>query len=214
MNKYILLMLLCLLIGCRNQGNDVVIKDIDDVYFYLENKKNPEKAQLMARIVFELERENYEEAEKWYLIGANQGNIESMLNLGIVYFLSQPSAEDDAAALAEINKLYQDGVETGSGIESFKNNKNDSLFVLAHSETGFNPNYFEAGQLPEGIRNQVAGAAIGQTFGPYKEQNYYVVSKLLGKKTTDSIRSRHILISYQGLQTAQGEAAKRTTSKP
>ena len=131
-------------------------------------------------------------------------------NLGIVYFLSQPSAEDDAAALAEINKLYQDGVETGSGIESFKNNKNDSLFVLAHSETGFNPNYFEAGQLPEGIRNQVAGAAIGQTFGPYKEQNYYVVSKLLGKKTTDSIRSRHILISYQGLQGAQGEAAKRT----
>ena len=67
MNKYILLMLLCLLIGCRNQGNDVVIKDIDDVYFYLENKKNPEKAQLMARIVFELERENYEEAEKYFL---------------------------------------------------------------------------------------------------------------------------------------------------
>ena len=52
MNKYILLMLLCLLIGCRNQGNDVVIKDIDDVYFYLENKKNPEKAQLMARISY------------------------------------------------------------------------------------------------------------------------------------------------------------------
>ena len=67
MNKCILLMLLCLLIGCRNQGNDVVIKDIDDVYFYLENKKNPEKAQLMARIVFELERENYEEAEKYFL---------------------------------------------------------------------------------------------------------------------------------------------------
>ena len=60
-------MLLCLLIGCRNQGNDVVIKDIDDVYFYLENKKNPEKAQLMARIAYELNRENYKEAEKYFL---------------------------------------------------------------------------------------------------------------------------------------------------
>lgn len=60
-------MLLCLLIGCRNQGNDVVIKDIDDVNFYLENKKDPEKAQLMARIAFELEKENYEEAEKYFL---------------------------------------------------------------------------------------------------------------------------------------------------
>ena len=67
MNKYILLMLLCLLIGCKNQGNDVVIKDIDDVYFYLENKKNPEKAQLMARIAYELNRENYKEAEKYFL---------------------------------------------------------------------------------------------------------------------------------------------------
>ena len=67
MNKYILLMLLCLLIGCRNQGNDVVIKDIDDVSFHQENKKNPEKAQLMARIAYELNRENYKEAEKYFL---------------------------------------------------------------------------------------------------------------------------------------------------
>jgi len=67
MNKYILLMLLCLLIGCKNQGNDVVIKDIDDVSFHQENKKNPEKAQLMARIAYELNRENYKEAEKYFL---------------------------------------------------------------------------------------------------------------------------------------------------
>ncbi|WP_314292074.1 sel1 repeat family protein [Leptotrichia massiliensis] len=67
MNKYILLMLLCLLTGCRNQGNDVVIKDIDDVNCYLENKKDPEKAQLMARIAYELNRENYKEAEKYFL---------------------------------------------------------------------------------------------------------------------------------------------------
>ena len=60
-------MLLCLLTGCRNQGNNVVIKDVDDVYFYLENKQNPEKAQIMARIAFELEKENYEEAEKYFL---------------------------------------------------------------------------------------------------------------------------------------------------
>lgn len=60
-------MLLCLLTGCRNQGNNVVIKDVDDVYFYLENKQNPEKAQLMARIAYELNRENYKEAEKYFL---------------------------------------------------------------------------------------------------------------------------------------------------
>lgn len=131
-------------------------------------------------------------------------------NLGIVHFKAEPSATDDAQALAAINKLYTEGVDNGSGLESFKSNKNDSMFVTVNSETGYNPRFFTKEQLPEGIRNQIAGAGVGQTFGPYKEQNYYVVSKLLAKKPNDSTQSKHILISYQGLETAQGEAAKRT----
>lgn len=131
-------------------------------------------------------------------------------NLGLVYFRAEPTPVDDAAVLAEINKLTNEGVDAGHGLETFKNNKSDSLFVLANSATGFNPNYFSKEQLPEGVREQIAGASVGQVFGPYKEQNYYVVSKLLGKKSADSTRSKHILIAYQGLQTATGEAAKRT----
>lgn len=131
-------------------------------------------------------------------------------NLGIVYFRAEPTQADDAKVLAEINKLYNEGVDTGNGAESFKNTKNDSLFVLTHSATGYNPNYLPKTHLPQGIREQISNAAIGQTFGPYKEQNYYVVSKLLGKKSSDSTRSKHILIAYQGLQTATGEATKRT----
>ena len=131
-------------------------------------------------------------------------------NLGLVYFKAEPTQADEAATLAEINKLYNDGVDVGNGLENFKTNKSDSLFVLTHSQAGFDPNYYSKEQLPAGIREQVAGAALGQTFGPYKEGNYYVVSKLLNKKATDSIRSRHILIAYQGLPTAQGEATKRT----
>lgn len=131
-------------------------------------------------------------------------------NLGIVHFRAEPTPADDAAALAEINKLYNDGVEGANGVESFKNNKNDSLFVATHSSIGYNPSYVVREQLPQGIREQIAGAGVGQTFGPYKEQNLYVVSKLLDKKSLDSINSRHILIAYQGLPTATGDAAKRS----
>ena len=131
-------------------------------------------------------------------------------NLGLVYFKAEPTQADEAATLAEINKLYNEGVDVGNGLENFKTNKSDSLFVLTHSQAGFDPNYYSKEQLPNGIREQIAGAALGQAFGPYKEGNYYVVSKLLNKKATDSIRSRHILIAYQGLPTAHGEAEKRT----
>ena len=63
------------------------------------NEKNYEEAEKIDKKLYELGavdrinligkaeeyKKNYEEAEKWYLIGANQGNIESMLNLGIFY---------------------------------------------------------------------------------------------------------------------------------
>ncbi|MDO4762824.1 MAG: peptidylprolyl isomerase [Flavobacteriaceae bacterium] len=104
-------------------------------------------------------------------------------NLGIVFFQAKPTADDEAVVLAEINKLYNEGVDMGNGIESFKNNKNDSLFVLANSSIGFNPNYLAKEYLPQGIREQIANASIGQTFAPYKEHNYYIASKLLGKVT-------------------------------
>lgn len=131
-------------------------------------------------------------------------------NLGLVHFKAEPTLEDDGAVLAEINKLTNEGVDTGQGIENFRNNKSDSLFVLANSAAGFNPNYFSKEQLPQGIREQIVSAAVGQVFGPYKEGNYYVVSKLLGRKVADSTRSKHILIAYKGLRTATGEATKRT----
>lgn len=131
-------------------------------------------------------------------------------SLGIVYFKAEANSADEAVVKAEIEKLYNVGVDNGNGLESFKNTKNDSLFVLANSSVGFNPNYIPAEHLPEAIKSQVAGAGIGQTFGPYKEQNYWVVSKVLDKKTSDSIRSRHILISYKGADQASGESLKRT----
>lgn len=128
-------------------------------------------------------------------------------NLGLVYFPARPSAADEEAVKQEITKLFSQGTDASGGAENFQNTTNDSMFVTLNSDLPFNPTYFKKEQLPPTIAEQVPGAAIGQTFGPYKEQNYYVVSKLLDKKTSDSILSRHILISYKGNQ-AGGEVTR------
>ena len=127
-------------------------------------------------------------------------------NLGLVYFPAAPSAQDETASQAEINKLFTEGNDT-SGKESFQNTKNDSMFIALNSDLPFNPTYFSKDQLPMSIRDKVATASIGETFGPYKEQNFYVVSKLLDKKASDSTLSRHILVSYKGNQ-AGGDATR------
>ena len=76
------------------------------------NEKNYEEAEKIDKKLYELGavdrinligkaeeyKKNYEEAEKWYLIGANQGNVESMLNLGIFYDKIKGGKDKEKAA--------------------------------------------------------------------------------------------------------------------
>jgi len=125
---------------------------------------------------------------------------EASRNLGLVYFPAAASAEDDAAAQKDINKLLNEGSATSGGKENFHNTTNDSMFVALNSDMQYNPTYFSASQLPAEIKDKVASATVGTIWGPYKEQNFYVLSKLLDKKPSDSTLSRHILVSYKGNQ--------------
>lgn len=138
---------------------------------------------------------------------------EESRNIGIVYFPSQPSASDDAATQKEINKLFSAGTDASGGTENFQNTKNDSMFIMANSDMPFNPQYVKPDQLPQTIQAQIPSAAIGQTFGPYKEQNFYVVSKLLDKKTSDSTLSRHILIAFKGSPAGEGVTRSKEQAK-
>ena len=135
-------------------------------------------------------------------------------NLAYAYFPAAPSAQDDAATLNEINKLFLKGTDASNGAENFQNTTNDSMFVELNSDIPFIPQYVSPAQLPMGLKDKIATASIGQTFGPYKEQTLYVVSKLLDKKASDSTLSKHILIAYKGAErstaTRTKEAAKKT----
>ena len=134
-------------------------------------------------------------------------------NIGLVYFPATPSATDDASSQAEINQLFSQGSEISGGKENFQNTTNDSMFVSLNSDLPFNPQYFPANQLPVAIKDKVAAAAIGTTFGPYKEQNFYVVSKLLDKKAADSSLSKHILIAYKGSERSTATRTKEEAKK-
>lgn len=134
-------------------------------------------------------------------------------NIGLVHFPAAPSAADDAAVQSEINKLFSVGSEMSDGKESFQNTTNDSMFVSLNSDLPFNPQYFSAEQLPVSIKDKVATAALGTTFGPYKEQNFYVVSKLLDKKASDSSLSKHILIAYKGSERSTASRTKEEAKK-
>jgi peptidyl-prolyl cis-trans isomerase D len=82
------------------------------------------------------------------------------------------------------------------------------MFVELNSDVPFIPQYVGLNQVPQGIKDKIATATIGQTFGPYKEQNLYVVSKLLDKKASDST-IKHILIAYKGAERSTATRTKK-----
>ncbi len=139
---------------------------------------------------------------------------EPSRNLGIVFFPSQPSPADDAAVLKDITKIFSVGTDESGGKENFMNTTNDSMFVMANSDIPFNNQYVSANQMPQGLKGKIETAAIGQTFGPYKEQNLYVVSKLIDKKkASDSVTSSHILIAYKGAERSPATRTKEAAKK-
>nr|WP_314493020.1 peptidylprolyl isomerase [uncultured Chryseobacterium sp.] len=139
---------------------------------------------------------------------------EPSRNLGVVFFPSQPSSADDAAVLKDITKIYSVGTDESGGKENFTNTTNDSMFVATNSDIPFNNQYVSSSQMPQGLKGKIETAAIGQTFGPYKEQNLYVVSKLIDKKkASDSATSSHILIAYKGAERSTATRTKEAAKK-
>ncbi len=144
---------------------------------------------------------------------AVQFKTEPSRNLGIAFFPSQPSPADEAAVQKEITKIFSGGTDASDGKENFQNTTNDSMFVMANSDMPYNNAYVQANQMPQALQGKIETAAIGQVFGPYKEQNLYVLSKLIDKKPSDSTLSNHILIAYKGAERSTATRTKEEAKK-
>ncbi|MFB9121639.1 peptidylprolyl isomerase [Bergeyella porcorum] len=181
----------------RDQVADIDYVKVDYAEFL---KKNPIKVTT-------------EDLANYIKLRPNTFKSQPSRNLGLVYFPAKPSAQDDAKTLAELNKLNTQGTDASGGTENFQNTQNDSMFVELNSDLRFNPTFLSKQQLPPSVAEQIANAAVGQAVGPYKEQNYYVVSKLLAKKPSDSTLSRHILIAYKDSPAGQGVSRTKEEAK-
>jgi len=122
--------------------------------------------------------------------------IDANRILDYVYFSGAPSAADRQASLDGINNYLTNSVVDGDTIQAFSSVKNDSIYITQYSDRQFISAYRYAQQLPEEVQNWVKGASIGQISPAYEVEGYYILSKLIGKKNTDSIQARDILISY------------------
>lgn len=127
-----------------------------------------------------------------------------------VYFEEKASKQDEENAKSDITEL----------ISRFTTAKDAEGYATEHTDTNESADFKFKNQLPKDVAENLYATEIGKVFGPYKVGDSYKVSKVIEtKKMPDSVKSRHILIRYQGsagadpdLKKTKDEAKKQADS--
>ena len=140
---------------------------------------------------------------------------EESRELDYVLIQEKPSAQDEAEIKKNVDALLLPSVrynkETGKNdtISGFRSATNTAEFVNANSDIPFDSSYVAKQDLPAGNTEQLFNLPIGEIYGPYMYNNYYCISKGLGRKAGAKVKASHILISWEGTQ-VPNKKEKRT----
>jgi len=133
-----------------------------------------------------------------------------------VFFKEVASLEDQKAIQDDLNKLlknkevYNDVTKQTENKLGFLETKDVEGFVDGNSDDfKFVDKYQYKSSLPSTIADTIFKLDAGQVYGPYKDGNYYKVTKVLDyKKLADSIESSHIVIPFVGTTRAGADVTR------
>ena len=129
---------------------------------------------------------------------------EASRDIEFVFIDNKPSAADEAEMKKSIEGLlvpkvvYNEETKGNDTIPGFANAKNNEEFVNANSEVKFDSTYVTKKQLPLEHAQQIYALAPGQVYGPYVDNGFYKITKMVSKKPGSSVKASHILIGYKG----------------
>ncbi|MFD0798804.1 peptidylprolyl isomerase [Maribacter chungangensis] len=140
---------------------------------------------------------------------------EKARDIRFVYFEEKPSEADDQAVKASVTQLLDDTIEYNAQtdrndtIRGFRNTQDMAAFLSRYSDVQLDTVYKAKKELPSSVADTLMSLQVGQFYGPYKDGASYKVTKMMDRKPNGSVKSSHILITYEGATRANPEI-KRT----
>ncbi|WP_185852090.1 SurA N-terminal domain-containing protein [Blattabacterium cuenoti] len=130
---------------------------------------------------------------------------ENLRNLSFVISRSHPSLDDEKNMDFKIKKLFQ----------KFKFSNHNSIIVSNQSEKPFDSNFYLKDNLPPVLKHFLEKKdKVGSMLGPFKDNNIYIMAKLIGKKMVyNSVLSSHILISHKQATRFYNNRTKKKAEK-
>ncbi len=125
--------------------------------------------------------------------------------ISYVSFSQLPSADDSLRV-----KAFVEGLKP-----SFASDTNAKAFVARNTSViDFEDTYLPASKIQSSQTDSIAKLPVGTVYGPYVDNESYVLAKMLGaKQLPDSVKARHILIPTTNPQTGEVVNADSTAKK-
>ena len=132
-----------------------------------------------------------------------------------VEFKEEASKADEDKIIADLLALksdkseYNESSKNTETIPGFDSATDIEEFVNSNSDIKYSDSFFRAIELPAIARDTLIKLSVGEYYGPYKDGEYYKLSKVIAKKQMpDSVKVRHILIPHVGGQRADVSVTK------
>ncbi|MGB5555170.1 MAG: SurA N-terminal domain-containing protein [Flavobacteriaceae bacterium] len=139
---------------------------------------------------------------------------EAARDIQFVHFNEKPSLADEKAIKDEVTKLLDDTIEYNAQtdktdtIAGFRNTKNIAAFLDRHSDTKFDTIYRAKKDLPASFADTLASLKVDEIFGPYRDGDFFKISKMIERKPNGSVKASHILITYAGAMRANPDITR------
>ncbi|MEP0214792.1 MAG: SurA N-terminal domain-containing protein [Cellulophaga sp.] len=134
---------------------------------------------------------------------------EKARDFQFVYFEEKPSLEDEKAVKEKVLSLLNDKVEYNDTILGFRNTKNVEEFLDRNSDLKYDTIYKTKNVLTPKFADTLMALNVGDIYGPYRDGNFFKVSKMISKKKDGNVKASHILVAWEGAERANPEV-KRT----
>lgn len=129
---------------------------------------------------------------------------ESSRDIRYVFFEEKPSDADIEEVKSSLSKLlsssvvYNQTTKENDTVAGFKTTTNIADFVNRNSDIKYDTTFVTKVQLPIAFADTLYNMSVGEVFGPYKDGDFYKLSRMVAKKEGGSVKASHILISYDG----------------
>ncbi|MEJ2584002.1 MAG: SurA N-terminal domain-containing protein [Robiginitalea sp.] len=139
---------------------------------------------------------------------------EAARDIRYIFFEEKASEADEEAIREDMRELVGDRMEYMEEMDStvvipgFRTTQDMAAFLDRYSDTKYDTVYRAKNELPAQFADSLMNLQVGELFGPYRDNGFFRISRMMDRKANGSVKASHILITYKGAERANPQITR------